>query len=129
MVRSPGQEAVCFDADAPVGERIILVFDPVSGLSISGIIAHRDDLNRTVIDSIDILTPGGVAFQIKHDSLKIMEFEHSRMAPREIRKDLIEYNGSIIVGDAKIKALHRGNGLKALRKIALNSLIILEISK
>ena len=41
MVRSPGQEAVCFDADAPPGEEIQLLFDPVLGLSVSGTIALR----------------------------------------------------------------------------------------
>ena len=69
MVRSPGQEAVCFDADAPPGEQIPLVFDPVIGLSISGTIEHREALNRTVIDTMHILTPGGVSVHISHEGL------------------------------------------------------------
>ena len=69
MVRSPGQEAVCFDADAPPGEQIPLVFDPVIGLSISGTIEHREVLNRTVIDTMHILTPGGVSVHISHEGL------------------------------------------------------------
>ena len=69
MVRSPGQEAVCFDADAPPGEEIPLVFDPVIGLSISGTIEHREALNRTVIDTMHILTPGGVSVHISHEGL------------------------------------------------------------
>ena len=115
MVRSPGQEAVCFDADAPVGERIVLLFDPVSGLSISGVIAHREALDRTVIDSMKIMTPAGVSMSMTHDSLMIEGYGSTEMEPKEIRPDLLEYNGSIIVGDVEIKALHRGNGLKAVR--------------
>lgn len=50
-----------------------------------------------------------------HDSLMIEGYGSTEMEPKEIRPDLLEYNGSIIVGDVEIKALHRGNGLKAVR--------------
>ena len=71
MVRSIGQEPICFDADAPPGAEILLFLDSVSGLSISGTIEHRDDLDRTVIDVLRIQTPGGVAMTASHNSLLV----------------------------------------------------------
>ena len=115
MVRSPGQEAVCFDADAPVGSDILLFFDAVSGLSISGTIAHREELDRTVIDVIKIMTPGGVSMTIKHDSLIVDGYRNARVPSKELFSQLYDYDGSLVVGDAEIKALKRGFGLRAIR--------------
>ena len=76
MVRSPGEDAVCFDADAPPGVQVPLVFDPVTGLSISGTIQHRETLNRTVIDTLYIMTPRGVTIHVNHDGLSVDGYQN-----------------------------------------------------
>lgn len=115
MVKSLGEEAICFDADAAAGETILLFFDMVTGFSVSGVIAHREKLDRTVIGSMTIMTPNGVTLQITHNSLKIAKYESVELQPQEIRNELVENGESMVVGDIEIKALHRERGLQAIR--------------
>ena len=86
MVKSPGQDPVCFDADAPSGEEVVLIFDPTTGLSISGTIEHREKLNRTVIDTMYILTPGGVKIHLNDEGLTVDGYRNpfKQMHPKVI---------------------------------------------
>ena len=86
MVKSPGQDPVCFDADAPSGEEVVLIFDPTTGLSISGTIEHREKLNRTVIDTMYILTPGGVKIHLNDEGLIVDGYRNpfKQMHPKVI---------------------------------------------
>ena len=66
------------------GHLVPLVFDPTTGLSISGTIQHREILNRTVIDTLYIMTPGGVAIHVNHDGLAVDGYQNpfKRLHPK-----------------------------------------------
>ena len=96
MVKSPGQEPICFDADAPPGEEVVLIFDPVTGLSISGTIEHRQKLNRTVIDTMYISTPNGVKIHLSDEGLIVDGYRNpfKQLHPK-VRQDNTSYKRSL----------------------------------